>query len=760
MKKACLICALLLALIFCTQALAAPGDATFFTEAQRRDMGMSNYNRPVITGIGGTLYILFGDSIYSWQSGQESPQQLVSGLPTDRYSNFTEAQARLGDKAETMIFSLLGAGDALYGLNNLNGKLFPLTIADGKITYGTPIQLDWEGMEIKDGDYSYMKDIVKAVIADGKVYMLIRDYTQNEYYPSFASFDLQSGAKQAFQTPFIQDFTPYRDGKLLVKIYDMEHAYDQAKQEMKKPSLGIFDPAAGTAAETGLFADQDVSGLIYQSQSDTLYYMAPNKIVAMKALSEPAQVAYLPMDYGEESAAVLLDGGLYAISSWAGTFVRNTDPAYLPAGSLSVYGGYTDQAGMAFAAKYPDMPLTYNQNVYFESSQAMAQAMVSGDSAFDVYRFNLSYQDFANLLDKGYCADLSASPVITEQISKMYPFLQGAVTKDGKFYALPLELNSYGLSYSPVYWKEAGLEDRMPKSFLELIDFMNWWAQEGKEAHPDYMLLEGTSDYRSTVLDMAFNMYMQYCQAQGQDLTFDTSLFRKLMAAVESLDTENLDVPLKEGESDEELYSGKSLLMNYYDWLDLQSGSWEYSKPLPLPLEEGMPVQIPAYITVMFVNPNSKNLDTALRYLETNLESMERFRHIMLFPDDNEPVPRADFDTWIAQLEKELDNAKKQLESAKPEQKKDMEAAVKSYEDLLANKDKYYWQVSKESIAAYRDLAALCYAAAPNLLDYRPKEGESEIRALIARYQQKQVSLDQFIAEADKKIRMILLERQ
>ncbi len=760
MKKACLICCLLLALTLGTQALAAPGDATFFTEAQKREMGLANYNRPVIAGIGGTLYILFGGSIYTWQTGQESPQQLITGLEADRFSNYADAQARLGEKAETLIYCLMSSGDTLYGLNTLNGKLFPLTLADGKMSYGTPVQLDWEGMEIKDGNYSYMKDVIKAVLTDGKIYMLIRDYTQNEYYPSLVCFDMASGAKQAFGTPFIQDFAPYRDGKLLVKIYDMEHAYDESKQELRKPSLGIFDPAAGTATETGLFADQDVSGLIYHEQSDTLYYMAPNKIVAMKALSVPAQAAYLPMDYGEESAAVLLDGGLYAISSWTGTFIRNTDPTYLPTGSLSVYDGYTDQAAMAFAAKYPDIPVTFNQGVYFETSQAMAQAMVSGDSAFDIYRFNLSYQDFSNLLEKGYCTDLSASPMLTEQIGKMYPFLQNAVTKDGKFYALPLELYSYGLSYSPMFWKEAGLEERMPKTFLELIDFMNWWAQEGKDAHPDYMLMEGVSDYRSTMLDMAFNLYMQYCQAQGENLTFDTPLFRKLMAAVESLNTKELDVPLQEGESDEKLYSGKSLLMNYYDWLDLQSLNADYSRPLPIPLEEGMPVHIPAYIQVMFINPNSKNMDMALRYLETSLEFMERSRHIMLFPDDNEPVARSDYDTWIAQVEKELENAKKQLETAKPEQKKDKEAIVKSYEDLLTNKDKYYWQVSKENIAVYRDMATLCYAAAPNLLDYRPKEGESEIRALITRYQQKQISLDQFIAEADKKIRMILLERQ
>jgi outer membrane protein assembly factor BamB len=760
MKKICLLCCLLLALTFFTPALAAPGDAILFTEAQRRETGMINYNRPVITGIGGTLYLLYGESIYTWQAGQESPQQLVSGLTPERFSNYAEAQARLGDKADKLIYSLISSRDTLYGLNNLNGKLFPLNIADGKLSYGTPVQLDWQGMEIKDGDYSYVNDVIKAVISDGKVYMLIRDNTGNSNYPAFVCFDLTNGVKKTLDIPFIQDFTPYRDGKLLVNVYDTEHAYDAVKQVMKNPSLGIFDPSAATVTEVGLFSDQSVTGLIYQSQSDTLYYMAPNKIFAMKALSTPAQVAYLPMDYGDDSAAVMLDGGLYAISSWAGTFVRNTDPAFMPVGSLSVYNGYTDQAAMAFAVKYPDMPVIFNQSVYFETSQALAQAMVSGDSVFDVYRFDISYQDFSNLLDKGYCMDLSASPVLTEQISKMYPFLQNAITKDGKYYALPVEMFSYGISYSPQFWKEAGLEDRLPKTFLELIDFMNWWAQEGKEAHPDYILMEGVSEYRSTMLDIAFNLYMQYCQAQGEDLTFNTPLFRKLMAAVESLDAENLDVPLTEGGNDEELYNGKSLLMNSYDWLDLQSGNAEYSKPLPLPLEEGMPVHIPANVTVMFINPNTKNFDMALRYLETNLECMERYRHIMLFPGDNEPVPRPDFDNWIKQIEKERDNVKKQLESAKPEQVKDLEAAVKSYEDLLAKKDMYYWQVSKESIDTYRNIASMCYAATPNLLDYRPKEGESEIRALIARYQEKQISLDQFIMEADKKIRMILLERQ
>jgi hypothetical protein len=123
-------------------------------------------------------------------------------------------------------------------------------------------------------------------------------------------------------------------------------------------------------------------------------------------------------------------------------------------------------------------------------------------------------------------------------------------------------------------------------------------------------------------------------------------------------------------------------------------------------------------------------------------------------------VPQANFEQTLAQWEDELEKTKKRLETAKPEEQKDIQMTIDSYQDLLDHKDLYYWQVAAESIAQYRQIAPQCYAAVPNLLDYRTKEGTSEIMTLIDRYRQKQMSLDQFISEADQKLRMILLERE
>ena len=768
MKKATVLLCLLSILVFASGALAAPGDSIFFTEDQRKELGIEMYSSPAMAAAGDTLYSLWGPEIYAWQPGQEKPVKVAAGLEASYYANYEEAVAQIGEKADTLISSLVSDGNTLYGLNRLNGKLFPLTFADEKAVLGTPIQLDWSGMEQRQDNYMYIRDAYRLCLTGGKLFAMIRN--EDYYKPEFASFDLTTGAKQIYDAPFVQDMTPYKDGKLLMKVYDIENAYKEGQSEPEKPTVAVFDPADGSLSEAGSFGDANVFGMAYQAETDTLLYTTSSKLMAMKALGAATQAAYMPVDYADEAPAVVLPGGLYAINTWNGLIVRNTDPQYLPTSTLAIYNGYMDTVAMAFSLQYPQVPITFNQNVYYRTVEALAQAMASRDNTFDIYNYDISYQDFAGLMDKGYCADLSASPVLSAELAKLYPFLQSAIQRDGKFYALPISMYGYGLSISPKAWETAGLMDRLPTSFMGLIDFMSWWAEEGQAQHADIRLMDGVTDYGETLFQMAMNQYVYYCQAEGLELSFNTPMFRQMMQALEQLDVEVLNEALPTdfdgmaAAAGKMMYSeeGEALFMDYGDWLNVYGGrrSLEYSRPLILSLEEGGPQHIPVYVTALFINPNAKNMEMALKYLEVALERMEKSQHIMMFPDDNNPVPRANFDKMVEDWNTELEKAKKRLDTAKPEEKKDIEMFIESYEKMIADKDDYYWDVAPEGIERYRDIASLCYTATPNLLDYRTKEGTSEIMTLVDRYRQKQMSLDQFISEADKKIRMILLERQ
>jgi len=201
------------------------------------------------------------------------------------------------------------------------------------------------------------------------------------------------------------------------------------------------------------------------------------------------------------------------------------------------------------------------------------------------------------------------------------------------------------------------------------------------------------------------------------------------------------------------------LFTNYGDWLRIY-GSDSSEQPLILSLQDGGEQHVPVELGAVFINPNTKNPDAALSYLECIMEHMDPAQHIMMFPDDNTPVPVENFDKNVASWQTELEKQETLLKTAKPEDVKDIQSMIDSYNDLLKNQDKYRWQVSKESIEQFRSVAPLCFAQLPNLLSYNANNGDSDISTLIDRYLQKQIPLDQFLQQADQKIHMIQMERQ
>ncbi len=760
MKKAtALFCLLLIMISMMPAATAAPEDKLLFTEEQLSELQVQRYSDPTMAAIGDTLYSLWGSKIFSWKAGQETPDAVASGLEPNIYESYAEAQ-ELADDAEAVIAYLVSDGTTLYGLNRLNGKLFPITFESDKLILGTPVQLDWSDMEYKGNSIIYSKMTERLYIVENRLYIIVRS-AGKMYNPEFVSFDLATGEKQVLNVPLVQDMTPYKDGKLLLKVCDMDNAYKEGKLDSIKPAVAIFDPADGSCREAGVIVDAAVYGMVYHKETDSLFYATSDKLMCMKSFGTATQVASIPANFPDyTSPALMLPGGIYAIATCSGLVMRGTGAQYTPPGSLSIYGGCTDSATLAFMEKYPEVPVVFSEDLFFENDQALAQAMITGDHSFDVYNLDISYQDFVSLMEKGYCMDLSSSPVLAAELARMYPFLQSAISRDGKFYALPIIINGYGLSIVPKTWEESGLTSRMPGSFLELIDFMNWWAEEGHIQHPEIQLMEDVTDFRKTMFQMALDLYVHQSQANHEELSFDTPLFRTIMQALEGLKAEELNNIMPS--DPEKSMNTAGLFRNYGDWLKVQGGlrSLMTSKPLMLPIQSGGPVYIPVNVQVLFINPNTKNPDTALKYLESALEYMDPAQHIMMFPDDNEPVPQENFEQTVQQWTVELESEKKRLETAKPEEKKDIETSIQTYEELLAQKDMHYWLVAPENISQYRQVAPQCYVAMPNVLDYRAQEGTSEIMTLVDRYRQKQMSLDQFIAEVDQKIRMITLERQ
>jgi len=203
------------------------------------------------------------------------------------------------------------------------------------------------------------------------------------------------------------------------------------------------------------------------------------------------------------------------------------------------------------------------------------------------------------------------------------------------------------------------------------------------------------------------------------------------------------------------------LFTEHSQWLTVDTYD-DYATPLVLPIEEGGALHVPASVSCIFVNPNSQNLELAVQYIRYMLDNMQPRQHIMMFPNDNEPIKNEHYVEMVAEQEEMLAKAQASLETAAPEDVKDIESVIEQYEEFLSGMDdEYYWDASAESIAAYRELAQHAYAVTPSLLSYNGNnDAYTEIHTLISRYVQKQLSMDQFIEQVDQKLRMIRLERE
>lgn len=153
---------------------------------------------------------------------------------------------------------------------------------------------------------------------------------------------------------------------------------------------------------------------------------------------------------------------------------------------------------------------------------------------------------FDNLLEKGYCADLSSSQKLMDYVNSLYPALRDEVMKDGKLYAIPVTLYGSTLSYMPSNLEEIGLtEEDMPTTFVELCEFITRWNNEwiDDENKTNVMPFCTTMSNRSVVFDLMLKAYLDYYDAKGEPLTFDTPEFNAMLTALDSMDASNLDMP-------------------------------------------------------------------------------------------------------------------------------------------------------------------------------------------------------------------------
>lgn len=753
MKKRSLVAIIFLLLSIALGAMAAPGDLCLFSPEEAESLRMYNMQVAVL---GDRAYILGNGQLYSWRSGDEGPSLISQDIPAYNYDKPVLEDVEDGFIADY----LLSDGTCLYLLCQTTGEIARLRIEEDTVTVEPPVALNWDMMRMDADEGGYMRYVSSISMVPGKLILLVENEA-NYNVPHLVVYDLATGEAVRYEVDGGISQTPYKNNEVL--ILRSRYREDDA---VAFPELYAMSVETGHMEKVYTFTENWWGSGIYSPEADTYYYLTAGRVMAVESFDHTKLVAYTPIDsiYNGNGLALMPDG-LLLCCDWQGAYVRNADPAYLPELTLGVYGYAPMETVTAYTKKYPDIPLLFNHlegNRTSWSRDYVTKALLSSEKTYDIFQLNVEYDSYITLRDGGFCLDLSRDEKLVKAVDAMYPFIGELVKKNGKLYGIPTDFYGYeGISYVEENWTEAGLStEHLPTTYLEFLQFVEKWAGGMYLEYPDVSLIEGVGDYRSQLFYDTLEEYLRYCQYSDQPISFDTELFRKLMAALERIDYDAINIPIDRitgyfDEEDSRLYM-PALFMGYSDALTLNQRT--NGSPLLLPIDKGMDVALAGSVSVMFVNPKSENIALAMDFLNIHIDTMDPYQQTLMMPGKNEPIMNTSYEVNIAWWEAAYGEAQRLLEEAEPENLDTYATMVEEYGKLLEDRDSLRYSVTEEQIQSYREMAEYAFIPTESLYTMTDGKNQSYVEPLIAKYLRGQLSADQFIRELDRVISILAMD--
>jgi hypothetical protein len=336
---------------------------------------------------------------------------------------------------------------------------------------------------------------------------------------------------------------------------------------------------------------------------------------------------------------------------------------------------------------------------------------------------------------------------------QMAPKFTDPFKADGKLFAVPVAIEHMIPVVNMDIWTgELGLaEADLPKTYLELFDFVANWENDFGEAHGDVVLMGGF--LKNNIFTIMLRNYMAYMQNKGEGLRFDTPVMRQLLDAYVRMDLpeENGDAKDWIAEAERILFDGQwgSLSMN-----DRQEGVRKF---LYLPLTAETENMQHVDLFMMVINSKTTRLGEALTYVTHYLQNRRPgMGQIVFSPEHCESVENPDYAEIVQPLQAELEKQKALLEAAEESNKAEIRAEIQRLEGSIAEEEAWRYMVSPEDIAEYRDeVFPLLYVERRDLFLLADP---SEMWKTWGKYFDGVIGQDQCLKEIDERVRMMELE--
>lgn len=750
-------------------ALAATGNVTIAVQGQD---GFNDF----ISGMqvwGDKLLLSSYNSLYAWNSETRKLVQ-VQGYDQLQYMLTDEETGVIKAEEDEYCYfdsDLYVADGKLYRMAQINDSdgnqtsyLVEIIISDdGELSLGDVIDLG-DALSITneaDGEtYSYTRSLQNPCSFGRTIYAL-------SYGDSLEllSLDLDSETVDTvtLDTDYqVDSISPYTEGKLLMigSNYNVDPV---------ETALLVYDTQSEEITELGKMPRDGYntpSAICYDEARSKVYYVLSGSVWRMDISDDgfgtPEEFGDMPLESYSNSVAVMM-GDWYILSSYDGVVGRDVTLDKMPPQRLRIinsnYAESIKTAYYAFTDKHPEYMVSISDNL---DESTLLQSMMNRDSSVDIYTISSSSSALSALMNRGYLAELGSSEKLTAAVDSLYPFIGDFCKKDGQLCLMPFSGYATGLTMNTKALTEklGYTQEDVPTSWKQLFELINDIAVNKKleEAPEVSFVMAGYTqqDLRSMIFSNMMRDYYTWLDQSEENLTNGTPVLLELCEAFEKVDWSGLGLP-EEYSEDGWMSDGimKESVLIDFNSVDVTSyvGADQDRVICPLSVVDGEEPVIGMTLTLAFVNPFSENKEAAIEYLEDAWDANGRTNRILMDPNDNEPVVNAYYEQNLKEIQNDIDQQKKSLETMTDEETREMtQNGINSMEEWLEEyKERGKYDVTPEQIAKYREVAGKMAVAKSDIYG-----GDSYDQ--MYQYVDGAITASQFAAQLEKTLQMQRLE--
>jgi len=740
MKKVfAILLGLMMFFICATSAMAQVSDATLtFLEENEIIFSICHLEK--------ALYLLGEKGLYVWHPGQSEAQLLLDMSTSAPYQYLTLPPENHEEKAawQQAIRYLFSDGTELYALQPYSGQIFAWK--DNQLVESSV--LPKEQLFFTVDDQEQPREIKSVTFFEGSLYLVLGtdDYEQSEKTELF-SWDISQDVMLALSPIDVQTVVPGSTGKLLLYISPSS----EVKREGAISGLWQYDIASGELEKEIMpFDSSDPSGgYAWNEQEQCLYFSKNGEVIALQSDGKMETKAYLPVSYlGPTDPALISMDGWYAYRQFNCVLIRDiTGENAKKQIVVRIMGDLDQNAIMRFTASHPDVAIvTLSTNKL--NGQSVQQSMVSGDQSIDLYVVN-SAGAYSDIKKKGYAASMNQNNVLLDQAKLLYPPIQEVIFQGDQLLAYPSSIQLDTWTVNKTVWDRIGLGE-YPNTLSELLELSDVWNNEYAQEYAKYTLIDLPQGLYSYISLMVSNYIMQH-ETSDTALSFDDPVFRNIAEMVMKYKSKLSIVGAD---------MNQAIIMTYNQGFGVGSNDGEKTLMLTPPaLDQGQSRFVTGKLDLFVLNPLSINQESALEFISFYLNSVAVDTKYELYPSLNEPVRYNDYETRHAKIVQEITLLEEILNNALPESKKNAQSALEDKQIELTDKEMNEWLISQESIDNYRSVAQHMIIPMESLfLNGGEAGGYATLKQVITRFSAGELTVDQFIKDLDKKVKMIYQE--